>query len=83
MKEGANMTLIELNDWQDECYQTTRVRAYTRDGYTGDDAEILERYYSKQFDTFDLVSDISYHAGVNCDEGNYVYKITLEGIDRV
>lgn len=76
------MTLIELNEWQDECYQTVRVRAYTRECDTGEDAEILERNYSKQFDTFDLVSDISYHAGVNIGTGNYVYMVVIEGIDK-
>lgn len=77
------MELIELNDWKDDCYLTTRVRAYTRDENTGDDAEILERNYSKQFDALELVSDISYHAGDCIGVGNYVYKITIEGIDRI
>lgn len=77
------MTLIELNEWQDDCYQTVRVRAYTLEVDTGDDAEILERNYSKQFDTFDLVSDISYHAGCCIGAGNYVYKVVIEGVDRV
>lgn len=77
------MTLIEYNEWQDECYHTVRVRAYTREVDSGNDGEILECNYSKQFDTFDLVSDISYKAGDILGVGNYVYKIELEGIDRV
>ena len=73
------MTLIEMNDWNDGCYNTVNVKAFTREKGSGEHDVILEMNYANQFDTFDLVSSISQKVGDIEGQDIYVYKIVIEG----
>lgn len=78
------MTIIEMNDWNDGCYQTTHVIAHVMKTNTGETIDKFEMNFSNQFDLFDLVSHMSQLVGQKyktCDA--YVGCVGVEGIDRL